>query len=70
MNLINYPKIGLTNDHKVFISFYINDKKIRLYNGKRINSKLNPNDYPETQRLQQANILAAEVYNYISKEEY
>ena len=67
MNLISYPKIGLTNDHKVFISFYINDKKIRLYNGKRINSKLNPNDYPENQRLQQANILAAEVYEYISK---
>jgi integrase len=67
MSLINYPKIGQTNDRKVFISFYIDNKKIRLYNGKRINSKVNPNDYPDNQRLHQANILAAEVYNYISK---
>ena len=53
MSLINYPKIGQTNDRKVFISFYIDNKKIRLYNGKRINSKVNPNNYPENQRLHQ-----------------
>jgi len=36
-----------------------------LFNGKRIKS--NPNDYPVEQRIPVANVLAAEVYKYISK---
>ena len=65
MSTINYPKVGLTKDHKAFVSFYISNKKIRLFNGKRINSKLNPNDFPIDQRLALANVLAAEVYKHL-----
>jgi integrase len=67
MSTINYPKVGQTKDQKVFVSFYINNKKIRLFNGKRINSNLNPNDFPINQRLALANVLAAEVYKYITE---
>ena len=67
MSTINYPKVGQTKDQKVYVSFYINNKKIRLYNGKRINSNLNPNDFPIKQRLSLANVLAAEVYKYITE---
>jgi integrase len=67
MSTINYPKVGQTKDQKVYVSFYINNKKIRLFNGKRINSNLNPNDFPIDQRLALANVLAAEVYKYITE---
>jgi len=42
---LNYPKVHLDHD-KVFVSFYINQKRYRLYNGKRIGSATSPNSYP------------------------
>jgi len=66
MSTINYPIVGVNKDQKVFVSFYINNKRYRLYNGKRINLNLNPNSFPIAQRKSYANILAAEVYKYIN----
>jgi len=66
MNTISYPKVGQTKDQKVFVSFYLNNKRYRLYNGKRIGSLLEPNSFPEDQRIYQGNILAAEIYKHIS----
>ena len=66
MNTINYPKIGISKNQKVFVYFYVNQKRYRLYNGKRINSNLNPNSYPVDQRINRANLLAAEIYTYIT----
>ena len=31
-----YPKIYFDNDLKVFVTFYINKKRYRVYNGYRI----------------------------------
>jgi len=31
-----YPKISFDKDSKVFVTFYINKKRYRLYNGDRI----------------------------------
>ena len=67
MNTFNYPKIGFTNDKKVFVYFYINKKRYRLYNGERIKSNLKPNTYPIVQRKHIAKLLAAEIYSYINK---
>jgi len=64
---LNYPKVHLDHD-KVFVSFYINQKRYRLYNGKRIGSTTNPNSYPEDQRLSIGKLLAAEVYKFLTED--
>jgi integrase len=63
---LNYPKVHTDQNGKVFVSFYINGKRYRLHNGKRIKSQINPNSYPINQRISIGNVLAAEVYNYIN----
>ena len=63
---LNYPKVHLDHD-KVFVSFYINQKRYRLYNGKRIGSTTSPNNYPIDQRFSIGNLLAAEVYKYLTE---
>jgi integrase len=67
MSTINYPKVCLTKDKKVFISFHIKDKRYRLFNGKRIGSNIEPNTFPFNQRIAIGNLLAAEIYDHISK---
>ena len=62
--LIKYPRVH-AYDKRVYISFYINKKKYRLYNGKRIGSNTDPNSFPESERLKVGNLLAAEVYKFI-----
>ena len=62
---LQFPKVHTDSLHKVFVSFYINDTRYRLYNGKRINSTTDPNSYPIEQRLSIAKVLAAEVYSYL-----
>ncbi len=63
---LNYPKVHLDHD-KVFVSFYINQKRYRLYNGKRIGSTTSPNSHPLDQRFSIGNLLAAEVYKYLTE---
>jgi len=67
MNTFNYPKVCSQKNNKVYVYFYINNIRYRIYNGKRINSNINPNSYPFNKREEMANLLAAEVYNYIIK---
>ena len=63
---LNYPKVHLDHDN-VFVSFYINQKRHRLYNGKRIGSTTSPNSHPLDQRFSIGNLLAAEVYKYLTE---
>ena len=65
MSSFNYPRVGLTKDKKVFVSFYIDNKRYRLFNGSRINSAINPNSFPIDQRMAHGNLLASEVYRFI-----
>jgi integrase len=46
--------------------FYNNGKRYRLFNGSKINSNLYPNSYPLNKRYEIAQLLAAEVFKYIS----
>lgn len=63
---INYPNVHIDKNQLIFISFYVNEKRYRLYNGKRINSNTNPNTYPKESRVSIGKMLAAEVYNHIN----
>jgi integrase len=62
---LQFPKVHTDSLNKVFVSFYINRKRYRLYNGKRINSFTDPNSYPIGERLSIAKVLAAEIYSYL-----
>ena len=66
MNL-QFPKVHTDSSNRVFVSFYIDGKRYRLYNGKRINSLTDPNSYPVDQRISIANILTSEVYTFLMK---
>ena len=66
MNL-QFPQVHTDSSNKVYVSFYIDGKRYRLYSGKRINSSIDPNSYPADQRIPIANILASEVYTYLMK---
>ena len=62
---LKYPKVHTDQKQQVYISFYLNEKRYRLFNGKRIGSDTNPNTYPVAQRADIGNVLAAEVYDYL-----
>ena len=62
---LKYPKVHTDQKQQVYISFYLNEKRYRLFNGKRIGSDTNPNTYPIAQRNDIGNVLAAEVYDYL-----
>jgi integrase len=62
-----YPKVHTDKNEKVFVSFYINGKRYRLYNGKRIECEIDPNSFPVEKRKAIGNLLAAEIYNYLNR---
>jgi len=63
---LNYPKICVQKDGTVYIHFSLNNKRYRLFNGNRVGVDINPNSYPAHLREQQAKLLCAEVYKYLS----
>jgi len=62
MDAINYPKVVSGRDKKVYLDLKIGSKRMRLSNGSKFSIELFPNSYPENERINQANILAAQVY--------
>jgi len=62
---LNYPKVKQDSNQRVYVDFTHEGKRYRMYNGKRINSKLSPNTFPIDQRQEIGNLLAAEVYKFI-----
>ena len=62
MHAINYPKVVCGKDQKVYIDLKLDGKRMRLFHGRKFDLELCPNSYPENQRLNQANILAAQIY--------
>lgn len=65
---MKYPKVKINNKNMVYVSFYINEKRVRISNGKRIGSKTNPNTFPVNERLKIGNLLAAEIYTYLNND--
>jgi integrase len=64
---VNYPKVKQSIDKRVFVEFYQESKRYRLFNGKKLNIDIHPNTYPEARRVEIGYLLAAEVYNLLSK---
>ena len=60
---ISYPKIHQRADGKVEVIVYYKGKRMRLQNGRAFGVNLKPNSFPLTERINQGNILAAEVYS-------
>ena len=63
---VKYPKVKSDNKKRFYVVFYSNGKSHRLFNGSKINSNLYPNSYPLSKRYEIAQLLAAEVFKYIS----
>ena len=63
---LKYPKVTLTKTSQVYVSIYHNNKRLRLFSGKRFNINIYPNYFPISERIYQANLLAAEVFKLLS----
>ena len=63
---ITYPTVKVDSHNRVYVSFYQNNKRYRLFNGSKINSKIYPNTHPNSKRFEMGNLLAAEVYQFLS----
>jgi integrase len=63
---VKYPKIKSDNKQRFYVVFYNNGKRYRLFNGSKINSNLFPNSYPVAKRYEIAQLLAAEVFKFIT----
>ena len=62
---ILYPKVRFDSKSRVYVFFYQNNKRYRLFNGSKVNSQIHPNSYPINRRLELGNLLAAEIYQFL-----
>ena len=60
-----YPKVKSDSESRIYIEFYKNNKRYRLFNGSKINSEIQPNSYPVSERMEMGNLLASEVYHFL-----
>ena len=67
---ISYPKVCKDKDGKYWIDFKLNNKRVRMFSGRRINSSTAPNTFPVKHRGAEALKLAKEVYDYLSNNNY
>ena len=67
---ITYPLVCQTKDGNHYIDFYLNKKRYRLFNAKKIGVDFKPNSYPEKQRKRETERLAKMVYDYLVKNNY
>jgi len=59
---VAYPRVRQREDGLVEIIVYHEGKRMRLQNGKRFGINFRPNSFPEDQRLDAANELAAKIF--------
>ena len=62
---VNYPKVKQDSNNRVYVTFYQNNKRYRLFNGSKINSNIYPNSHPISERIKMGNLLASEVYQFL-----
>ena len=63
---VKYPKVKFDSKQRIYVTFYLNNKRFRLFNGKKINCEIYPNSFPIEKRLEMGSLLAAEVYKFIT----
>ena len=69
-NSISYPKVCKRTDGKYYVDFRLNNKRVRIFSGRRINSSTAPNTFPIKHRRKEALKLVKEVYDYLSNNNY
>jgi len=62
---VMYPRVKINSASRVYVIFYQNNKRYRLFNGSKINSEIYPNSYPVSKRMEMGNLLASEVYQFL-----
>ena len=62
---VTYPRVKINSANRVYVVFYQNNKRYRLFNGSKINSEIYPNSYPISKRIEIGNLLASEVYKFL-----
>ena len=67
---LSYPKVCKHKDGRYYVNFNLNSKRYRLFNGKRINSSIAPNSYPQKLRYNKTITLAKEVYEYLLSNDF
>ena len=55
---LKYPTVTIYHRDNVFITFYKNNKRYRISNGKKIGIDLMPNSYPTNKKYEMGLILA------------
>jgi len=66
---INYPTVSKDQSNKFFITFYLHNRRYRLYSSKKIGGNTHPNKFKGEEQIKMVNILAAEVYNHFKNGE-
>ena len=61
----NYPKVKVNSASRVYVTFYQNNKRYRLFNGSKINVEIYPNSFPVSERIKIGHLLASEVYQFL-----
>ena len=69
-NSLSYPKVCRRYDGLYYIDFRLNNKRVRMFSGCKINSSLAPNSYPPKLRHSKTALLAKEVYDYLVSNDY
>ena len=61
---ITYPTIAKDSKGNYFITFYLNQKRYRLYSSKKIGGINYPNKFEDEEQIRRVHMLCAEVYNH------
>ena len=69
-NSISYPKVCKDKHSKYWIDFKLNNKRVRMFSGRRINSSTAPNTFPIKHRRKEALKLAREVFEYLASNNF
>ena len=67
---LSYPKVKKRPNGDYFVEFTLGSKRFRFVNGKKIKLNLKPNTYPLKLRKSKAELLAKEVYSYLTINNY
>ena len=63
--MMNYPQVKVLKNNKVYVQFYINKKRYRLFNGSRFKINISPNTYPVKNRVEVGYLLAERIFKKI-----
>lgn len=61
---INYPTVSKDQSNKFFITFYLHNRRYRLYSSKKIGGNTYPNKYKGEEQIKMAYVLAADIYSH------